>query len=248
MNTLKLKTDLRCGACVQGITPLLDAEPGIRTWSANVTSPDKILTVEGEGITTARINTLINEKGYHVLAELPANQNEAAASRPVPEPTPTSYYPILLIFAYLLAVVGAFEYSADGFVLDRAMRHFMAGFFLVFSFFKLLDVSAFAMSYSSYDIVARRWSAYGFIYPFIELALGLAYLTNAQPWITNFATLVVMGVSTIGVVQSLLARRKIRCACLGAIFNLPMSSITLIEDLLMVGMAIAMLVITRHGT
>lgn len=243
MNTLKLKTDLRCGACVQGITPLLDAEPGIRKWSADVASPDKVITVEGEGITAARINTLINQKGYHVLAELPVQKKESPVNPVVPKPAPTSYFPLLIILGYLLVVVGAFEYSAGGFVLDRAMRHFMAGFFLVFSFFKLLDVSAFAMSYSSYDIVARRWMAYGYVYPFIELGLGLAYLANVQPWFTNFATVVVMGVSTIGVVQSLLARRKIRCACLGAVFNLPMSSITLIEDLLMVGMAIVMLVL-----
>lgn len=248
MNTFKLKTDLRCGACVQGITPLLDAEPGIRQWSADVSSPDKVITVEGEEITAARIDALLNKKGYHVLAELPVPPKEPAASPVVSEPAPTSYFPLLLILGYLLAVVGAFEYSAGGFVLDRAMRHFMAGFFLVFSFFKLLDVSAFAMSYSSYDIVARSWMAYGYVYPFIELALGIAYLANVQPWITNLATVIVMGVSTIGVVQSLLARRKIRCACLGAVFNLPMSSITLIEDLLMVAMGLGMLIINRHGT
>jgi len=57
----------------------------------------------------------------------------------------------------------------------------------------------------------------------------------------------VMGVSTVGVVQSLLARRKIRCACLGTVFNLPMSSVTLTEDLLMVGMAAAMLVAALVG-
>ena len=119
----------------------------------------------------------------------------------------------------------------------------MAGFFLVFSFFKLLDVSNFAMSYSSYDIVARRWLSYGYVYPFLELGFGAAYLADFQPWATNVATLVVMGISTVGVAQSLLAHRKIRCACLGAVFNLPMSAVTLIEDLLMIGMAAAMLVL-----
>lgn len=242
MNTLKLKTDLRCGACVQGITPLMDAEPGIRKWNADVVSPDKVITVEGDGITAARIDSLLNQKGYHVLVELPVQQEVATASPAVPEAAPTSYFPLLLILGYLLAVVGAFEYSAGDFVPDRAMRHFMAGFFLVFSFFKLLDVSAFAMSYSSYDFVARRWMAYRYVYPFIELALGIAYLANVQPWITNAATVIVMGVSTVGVVQSLLTRRKIRCACLGTVFNLPMSYVTLVEDLLMTGMAGIMLV------
>jgi prepilin signal peptidase PulO-like enzyme (type II secretory pathway) len=70
------------------------------------------------------------------------------------------------------------------------------------------------------------WSAYGFVYPFIELALGIAYLLQWQPFYTNIATIVVMGFSSIGVIQSLLKKRKTQCACLGTIFNLPMSTIT----------------------
>lgn len=115
----------------------------------------------------------------------------------------------------------------------------MAGFFLVFSFFKLLNLTAFADSYQMYDIVAKRSRAYALGYPFVELRL--AYLTDFQPQLTNVVTLIVMGVSTIGVLQSILSKKKIRCACLGAVFNLPMSVVTLIEDLLMVEMAAAML-------
>ena len=121
----------------------------------------------------------------------------------------------------------------------------MAGFFIVFSFFKLLDLNGFADSYAMYDIVAIRIKAYGFIYPFIELALGLAYLTGFNPIFTNWSTLIVMGVSVIGVVQSVMNRRKIRCACLGAVFNLPMSTVTIIEDLLMIVMAATMLTLIQ---
>ena len=157
----------------------------------------------------------------------------------------TSYFPLVVILFYLLAAVGLAELARDEFEPMRAMRHFMAGFFLVFSFFKMLDVPNFAISYSSYDIVARRWLGYGYVYPFLELALGAAYLANFQPLATNIATLVIMGVSSIGVLQSVLARRAIRCACLGTVFNLPMSSITLIEDGLMIAMAAAMIALGR---
>ncbi|VTS10483.1 Uncharacterized protein OS=Fibrella aestuarina BUZ 2 GN=FAES_2978 PE=4 SV=1 [Gemmata obscuriglobus UQM 2246] len=123
----------------------------------------------------------------------------------------------------------------------RAMGRFMAGFFLVFSFFKLLNLRAFADAYAGYDVVAAKWYGYGYVYPFIELGLGVAYLGHFAPLATNVVTLVVMGVSTVGVVKALAARRKIRCACLGTVFNLPMSAVTLVEDVLMVGMAVAML-------
>jgi hypothetical protein len=117
------------------------------------------------------------------------------------------------------------------------MRYFMAGFFLVFSFFKLLDVAAFADAYAGYDLLARRWRPWGFIYPFVELALGVAYLAHFQPVLTNAVTLVVMGFSAIGVISAVLDKRSIRCACLGTVFQLPMSTVTIIEDVGMVLMA-----------
>ena len=239
MTTLKLKTNLRCEACVQAIRPLFDAAPGVTRWNADMSSPDKLLTVEGDGITVANVDQLLHQKGYQVLGEIAAT---TAAAPATPEPK-SSYYPLVLILFYLLGTAGLAEVAlVGGFDWMRAMRHFMAGFFLVFSFFKLLDVPSFAMSYSSYDIVAKRWLGYGYLYPFLELGLGAAYLADVSPVATNIATIIIMGVSTVGVLQSVLARRKIQCACLGTVFNLPMSSVTLIEDGLMIGMAIAMLV------
>jgi hypothetical protein len=90
-------------------------------------------------------------------------------------------------------------------------------------------------------VLAKRAPVYGYIYPFIELALGLAFLTGWNPTFTNWATLIVMGFSSIGVMQSVLNKQKIRCACLGAVFNLPMSTVTIVEDLLMVAMSALLL-------
>ena len=123
------------------------------------------------------------------------------------------------------------------------MAHFMAGFFLVFSFFKLLDLSGFAKSYAGYDLLAMRMPAYGYVYPFIELGLGIAYLVAPHEALTSMATIVVMGLSAIGVLRAVLNKQRIQCACLGTVFNLPMSTVTIVEDLLMVAMAVAMLVL-----
>ena len=109
------------------------------------------------------------------------------------------------------------------------------------AFFKLLDLRGFADSYRMYDIIARRFPSYGYVYPFIELALGAAYIANIQPTAVNLTTLVVMLVSSIGVIQSVRQKRRIRCACLGTVFNLPMSTVTLVEDGLMIAMAAAAL-------
>lgn len=148
-----------------------------------------------------------------------------------------TYKPIILIFAYILGATIFLETAAGEWSRMRWMNHFMAGFFLTFSFFKLLDLKGFADSYAEYDLLARAWDGWGYLYPFVELLLGLAYLVDFQPVFTNAVTLVLLTISLIGVLQSVLHRRKIRCACLGAVFNLPMSTITIIEDASMILMS-----------
>lgn len=153
-----------------------------------------------------------------------------------------TYKPILLLFSMITLVAGMVSFTGNGFDLQQFMRIFMAGFFLSFSFFKLLDLPEFADSYSTYDIIARKWRGWGFAYAGIELALGVAYTLDLAPVLVNSVTLLVMGISIIGVLQSILNKRKIRCACLGAVFNLPMSTVTIIEDALMIAMSGMMLV------
>ncbi len=123
------------------------------------------------------------------------------------------------------------------------MRFFMAGFFLSFSFFKLINLKGFAESYVMYDIVARRFKSWAYLYAFIELGLGVAFAMNINAELTNWLTLIIMSISLIGVVQSVLNKRKIQCACLGAVFNLPMSTLTIIEDLLMIAMSAILLIL-----
>ena len=148
-----------------------------------------------------------------------------------------TYKPVLLVFTYVTvgAIIAATR--GGGFNWMQGMNIFMAGFFLTFSFFKMLDLHGFADSYAMYDILAKRVKAWGFVYPFVELALGVSYAVGFFPIVTNVITFVVMTVSIIGVLQSVFNKRKIQCACLGAVFNLPMSSITIIEDALMILMS-----------
>jgi copper chaperone CopZ len=152
-----------------------------------------------------------------------------------------TYKPILLIFFYISLVTLLVQFSNEKFDAMQWMRHFMASFFLVFSFFKMLNLKGFAESYVMYDVVARRLPAWAYVYTFTELVLGIAFLVNFNPLITNSVTFIVMSISIIGVLQSVLNKKKIQCACLGAVFNLPMSTVTIIEDALMIVMSGVML-------
>lgn len=157
-----------------------------------------------------------------------------------------TYKPVLLIFLYIFSATALIELTSENFDVMRWMRHFMAGFFLTFSFFKLLNLKGFKESYLMYDIVARKIPAWGYVYAFTELALGVAYLINFNPIITNSVTFVVMTVSIIGVLKTVLDKKTIKCACLGSVFNLPMSTVTIIEDGLMILMSLGMLIMTLN--
>jgi hypothetical protein len=152
-----------------------------------------------------------------------------------------TYAPVLLIFVYLFSVTTIVELIADRIDISRWMRHFMAGFFLIFSFFKMLNLKGFKDSYAMYDIIARKFPVWGYMYVCIEVLLGIAFLTNFNPVLTNSVTLLVMSVSIVGVLNAVLDKKTIQCACLGAVFKLPMSTVTIIEDGLMIAMSLGML-------
>ena len=245
MTTRRFKTNLRCGGCVAAVKPHLDREPGVDRWEVDVASPDKTLTVDGD-VPAEAVKAAVARGGFQVLGEAETPPPPPVESQPTAPPAATTYYPLFLLGAFLVGVAALAEVRAGTFDWGRAMGNFMGAFFLAFSFFKLLDLRGFADAYRGYDVVARRVPAYGYAYPFIELLLGAAYVTGFQPAATNLVTLVVMAVSSVGVIQSLLNRRKIRCACLGTVFNLPMSTVTLVEDGLMIAMAAVALLAGGH--
>lgn len=231
---------MTCGGCVARVKATLT--PMAEHVEVSLEPPQAILTNSNQSL--ASLNEALAGIGHYQLSALEADPVAQPLNSDEPQKSwLATYYPLLLIFGFILLVTLSNQFAhADAFNLEHWMMQFMAGFFLVFSFFKLLDVRSFADSYAMYDLLAMRYKPYGYMYPFIELGLGFAYLVGWQPLITNWITFVVMTFSSLGVIRSVVNKQKIRCACLGAVFNLPMSTVTIIEDLLMAGMALWMLV------
>ncbi len=222
---------MTCSGCSEKVKLLLSKVEGVASVNINLEKQEADITME-EHISIDKLRTALEGTKYNI-----SEQSQPAAIDMEKPVTLKTYLPIFLIFGYITAVTLLIQLYQPRFDIREWMCHFMAGFFLVFSFFKLLDVPTFAMSYSSYDIVGKRWLAYGYIYPFIELALGISFLIPSLYWWSNTITFIVMSISIIGVLQSVMKKQKIQCACLGAVFNLPMSTITIIEDALMVAMS-----------
>jgi copper chaperone CopZ len=241
MTTTYQLTGMHCGACVAKVTKALQPLAS----SVSVSLNPQQVSLESSNLSLNQLQAALTAVGKYEISE-------TKAAKPVEAELTwlQTYQPLLLIIAFILGtsvLVQLGQHAGHGMgaaaiSLDTTMRYFMAGFFLVFSFFKLLDIRAFATAYQSYDLLAAKWPTWGRIYPFVELGLGMAYLANFMPTVTNWVTLVVMGFSAIGVIRAVMQKSKIQCACLGTVFKLPMSTVTIVEDVGMVAMAAIMLV------
>lgn len=225
---------MTCEGCVAKVTYLLEQHSNISLAKIELKNNTATLTLEKE-IAIDELRRLFEAHPKYTITF--SNTNEDKQNKHVF----TTYKPLLLIFLFIAATTAIVSVDNGKIDVMLWMQYFMAGFFIVFSFFKFLNLTGFAESYAMYDILAKRVKVYGLVYPFIELILGVAYLTGFEPTITYIATICIMGFSSIGVIQSVLDKKKIRCACLGAVFNLPMSMVTIIENLIMVLMALIML-------
>jgi len=229
---------MTCSSCEAKVSESLSSISGVH--HVEVSKDKKSAIIESDRqLSIEELQAALDPK--YMIAEMPQHTSAHSQMEDKAHWT-TTYKPILLVFAYITGICILIQITNERWDIMQFMQHFMAGFFLIFSFFKLLNLKGFAESYRMYDIVAKAIPSWSYIYAFVELALGILFLTNFAPLMTNIITFIVMSVSIIGVLQSVLNKKKIKCACLGAIFNLPMSTITIIEDGLMILMSAYMII------
>ena len=158
------------------------------------------------------------------------------ASGPVKHPV-KDFIPLFVMVALVLGL------TALGvvFLAQEPMLAFMGYFFLVFGLLKVVRIHGFAEAYSMYDVLAMRSKAYAYGYPFLELSFAAAYLLAWQVEIVSAVVFVVMLIGAYGVYKKLQLKEEIPCACLGTVFKIPMTWVTLGEDLLMAAMALMIL-------
>ncbi|MEO1409789.1 MAG: heavy-metal-associated domain-containing protein [Bacteroidota bacterium] len=230
---------MTCGGCVNSVNDRLSKVVGGAALVVQLEGPQvKIATPTEPSL--AAMQAALGSR--YTIQEWPETAPAAPATTvSLPTPSLQTYRPLLLLVSFIIGTTLLAQYPFSDFSVTKWMRHFMAGFFIVFSFFKLLNLDGFAEAYRQYDLLAARWRGWGYVYPFVELGLGILYLTNLAPAFTNWTTVLVLGFSSLGVIKSNLEKRQIRCACLGDVFNLPMSTVTIVEDVTMVLMAAWML-------
>lgn len=235
---LQFRTNLNCGSCVAAVAPFLDRDDAIDRWSVDTKDPRKVLTVEGDQVSQDAVRKHLDHAGFKVLSTI----DDESGKPVVTTSSWMTYYPLGLIVLFLLGGATVLTARDGALRLGEWMQLFMGGFFLVFSFFKLLNLRGFVDAFMTYDVLARRSRLYGYAYPFIELALGIAYVTGIYPLATYGVTIAIMLIGIVGVTAALRQNRPIQCACLGTVFNLPMSKVTFFENASMAAMALAMII------
>lgn len=233
---------MTCNNCKASVEKALQDLKYIDDAQVNLEASEVTLTMT-KHVAVSELQNALSKK-YTITEKQEQNVFQTSDATQTEKSDLRKLLPLFLIFGYI--TVAAFLLNYNPIDWSNFMLDFMGLFYIVFSFFKLLDLKGFPESFKMYDPLAKAIPVYGWIYPFIEVALGLMFLMRFEIQIALIVTLVILGITTVGVTRTLLNKKSIQCACLGTALKLPMTKATFIENTIMIIMAIAMLFKNTH--
>ena len=161
----------------------------------------------------------------------------------VRDPDATSYVPVVAVFSATALLALAAAWATTGQIVSlRTVEWFISFSMVVLAMLKLQDLESFSSMFLNYDLLARKWVPYGYIYPFAELGAGVLMTAGALTWLSAPAALVIGGIGAVSVFKAVYVdRRELKCACVGGSSKVPLGFVSLTENLMMVAMAVWML-------
>ena len=233
MKTTFKISGMTCNGCRSTVENKLSSLDGVDYVQVNLTNGEAIVYSKNP-ISFSLISNSLPSK-YRVIRNIPDQDNEIIKSNKIKQ-----LKPLFIILGYIS--VTSILLNFRNWNSTNAMLDFMGLFYIIFSFFKILDIKGFSKSFKTYDPLAKKITIYGYIYPFIEILLGLMFLTRIEVNIALLITIIILGITSVGVTQTLLNKKTINCACLGTTLKLPMTEATFIENAIMIIMAIILLI------
>jgi glutaredoxin len=154
----------------------------------------------------------------------------------------TSYQPVIAIFATAFLMALGLSWASFGTVLTlRAAEWFIAISMCFLAVQKLQDVESFSTMFLNYDLLARRWVRYGYLYPFGEALAGILMVAGALTWLSAPVAIFIGTVGAVSVFKAVYVdKRELKCACVGGSSNVPLGFVSLTENLMMLGMGLWM--------
>lgn len=161
----------------------------------------------------------------------------------VRDPKAVTYRPVIAVFTMTALMAVAASYAAFGTPFTvRAGEWFIAFSMCILAMLKLQNVESFSSMFLNYDLLAKRWVPYSYIYPFAEGGAGVLMTAGALTWISVPVALVIGTIGAVSVLKAVyIDRRELKCACVGGDSNVPLGFISLTEAVMMVAMALWML-------
>ena len=227
---------MHCESCVSKVQQALKSIEGVNDVSVSLS--DQTAQVAGEGEVETMLE-VVSKIGYKASVINKVKAPNLNTNEELPVSDLQKLFPLFLIFLYIS--ISSIGMNLPTLEKKEVMLDFMGLFYIVFSFFKFLDYKNFPRSFAMYDPIAMRVPFYGWVYPFIETMLGILIIFRIELFITIIITIVMLGVTSIGVTKVLLQKSSIQCACLGTALKLPMTKATFIENSIMIIMAITLL-------
>lgn len=242
LNTINRKykiTGMTCSSCKASIESSLNHLDQVKSCNANIKLGELTLILNNDIDLKSLQNSI--PKKYFINEEISSSDrlSEIKSDSTNKKSKIEQLKPLFLILFYITSasiLLNFKDWNWNEFTLD-----FMGLFFIIFSFFKMLDLKGFPVSFKMYDPLAKVVPVYGFLYPFVETALGIMFLMRIQIIFALIVSLIILLVTTVGVTKTLLSKKIVQCACLGTHLKLPMTEATLIENIIMLSMSIIMI-------
>ena len=230
---------MTCSSCKASIESSLNHLDQVKSCNANIKLGELTLILNNDIDLKSLQNSI--PKKYFINEEISSSDrlSEIKSDSTNKKSKIEQLKPLFLILFYITSasiLLNFKDWNWNEFTLD-----FMGLFFIIFSFFKLLDLKGFPVSFKMYDPLAKVVPVYGFLYPFVETALGIMFLMRIQIIFALIVSLIILLVTTVGVTKTLLSKKIVQCACLGTHLKLPMTEATLIENIIMLSMSIIMI-------
>lgn len=162
--------------------------------------------------------------------------------KPVADPKATTYRPVVVLFVFTALMAMAASYAVHGTPFTiRAAEWFIAFSMVVLAMLKLQNVETFATMFLNYDLLAKRWVPYSYIYPYAEGLAGVLMVAGIANWLSVPVALFIGGIGAASVFKAVyIDKRELKCACVGGSSNVPLGFISLTENLMMIAMAVWM--------
>lgn len=224
-------TGMTCDSCVATVTKRLSGQVGIDTVTVTLTPPQVI--VSGTEVSPDWLNSHLEGTKFIVFDTTPKKRWLEKLR----------FYRPLIVVASIAVIFAVIQTTLVGWSEHAFMQYLMAGYFIFFGALKIIGWRGFVASYRQYDDIAKLSRVYAVLYPLLEIGIGVAYYIGVQWLPFDLFVSLLMSQKAFSTLRTVRRGDLVQCACLGSFFSIPVTRVTVFEDVLMAVMALYMI---RH--